>query len=102
MIKAKRRASHIRQTRADRIFQTVIVALGVVLMILVAYPLYFTIIASFSKPEDVLMGRVILWPRNISFESYKMVVAERDIWTATATPSSIPCWAPPSTWSSPP
>ena len=81
MIKAKRRASHIRQTRADRIFQTVIVALGVVLMILVAYPLYFTIIASFSKPEDVLMGRVILWPRNISFESYKMVVAERDIWT---------------------
>ena len=26
------------------------------------------------------MGRVILWPRNISFESYKMVVAERDIW----------------------
>ncbi len=81
MIKAKRRASHIRQTRADRIFQAVIVALGVVLMILVAYPLYFTIIASFSKPEDVLMGRVILWPRNISFESYKMVVAERDIWT---------------------
>ena len=81
MIKAKRRASHVRQTRADRIFQTVIVALGVVLMILVAYPLYFTIIASFSKPEDVLMGRVILWPRNISFESYKMVVAERDIWT---------------------
>ena len=80
MIKTKRRASHIRQTRADRIFQAVIVALGVVLMILVAYPLYFTVIASFSKPEDVLMGRVILWPRNISFESYKMVVAERDIW----------------------
>ena len=80
MIKTKRRASHIRQTRAGRIFQAVIVALGVVLMILVAYPLYFTVIASFSKPEDVLMGRVILWPRNISFESYKMVVAERDIW----------------------
>lgn len=69
------RPSHMRQTRADRIFQAVIIFISLIVMIIVAYPLYFTIIASISKPEDVLFGKVVLWPKNISFESYKMVIA---------------------------
>ena len=73
-------STRIRETRSDRIFQAVIIFLSVILMVIVAYPLYFTIIASISKPEDVLFGKVILWPKNISFESYKMVIAEQDIW----------------------
>lgn len=73
-------AKKVRESRGDRIFQAVIITLGVLLMIIVAYPLYFTIIASISKPEDVLLGKVVLWPKNFSVESYKMVIAEQDIW----------------------
>ena len=79
MQKAKH-STAIRESRGDRIFQGVVVFIGVIIMLIVAYPLYFTVIASISKPEDVLMGKVLLWPRNISFESYKMVIAEQDIW----------------------
>ena len=75
-----RKSTAIRESRGDRIFQGVVLAIGVIIMLIVAYPLYFTVIASFSKPEDVLMGRVLLWPKNISFESYKMVITEKDIW----------------------
>ena len=75
-----RRGTHIRESRGDRIFQAVILIFSVLLMFIVAYPLYFTVIASFSKPEDVLLGRVIFWPRNISVESYNMVIAEQSIW----------------------
>ena len=75
-----RRSSRIRESRGDRIFQAVILLFSILLMLIVAYPLYFTIIASFSKPEDVLLGRVLFWPRNISVESYKMVIAEQSIW----------------------
>ena len=75
-----RKSTAIRESRGDRIFQGVVVFIGVIIMLIVAYPLYFTVIASISKPEDVLMGKVLLWPRNISFESYKMVIAEQDIW----------------------
>ena len=74
------RGTHIRESRGDRIFQAVILVFSVLLMFIVAYPLYFTVIASFSKPEDVLLGRVIFWPKNISVESYKMVIAEQSIW----------------------
>jgi len=73
-------AKKIRESRGDRIFQAVIVFFGILLMIIVAYPLYFTIIASISQPEDVLLGRVVFWPRNFSLESYRMVIAEQDIW----------------------
>ena len=75
-----RRKGHIRESRGDRVFQAVILVFSVLLIFVVAYPLYFTVIASFSKPEDVLLGRVIFWPKNISVESYKMVIAEQNIW----------------------
>ena len=75
-----RRSTHIRESRGDRIFQSIILIISVLLMFVVAYPLYFTVIASFSKPEDVLLGRVLFWPKNISVESYKMVIAEKSIW----------------------
>lgn len=72
--------AHIRESAGDRVFQAAILFFSVLLMLIVAYPLYFTVIASFSKPEDVLLGRVIFWPKNISFESYQMVIAESSIW----------------------
>ncbi len=72
--------AHIRESVGDRVFQAAILFFSVLLMLIVAYPLYFTVIASFSKPEDVLLGRVIFWPKNISFESYQMVIAESSIW----------------------
>ena len=75
-----RPAAHIKESAGDRVFQAVILFFSVLLMIVVAYPLYFTVIASFSKPEDVLLGRVMFWPKNISFESYQMVIAESRIW----------------------
>ena len=74
------RPSHIKESAGDRVFQGIILFFSVLLILVVAYPLYFTVIASFSKPEDVLLGRVIFWPKNISFESYQMVIAESSIW----------------------
>ena len=79
-IRTAHHPSHIKESAGDRVFQAAILFFSVLLMLIVAYPLYFTVIASFSKPEDVLLGRVIFWPKNISFESYQMVIAESSIW----------------------
>ena len=80
MNSAVRRSAHIKETTGDKAFQAVILVFSVLLMFVVAYPLYFTVIASLSKPEDVLLGRVLFWPRNFSVESYQMVIAESSIW----------------------
>lgn len=75
----QRLAKPLRST-GDRVFDLCTVILGILIIIIIAYPLYFVLIASFSKAEDVLMGRVLLWPRNITFASYELVLAEPKIW----------------------
>jgi ABC-type sugar transport system, permease component len=73
-------ANKLRQSTEDRVFNFVTVLLGFLIVLVIAYPLYFVIIASFSKPEDVLMGRVVVWPKNFSIASYEMVLNEPKIW----------------------
>ena len=50
-------------------------------MIVVLYPLIFVVSASFSDPDYVLNGEVVLLPKGITFEAYKMVFQNSDIWT---------------------
>ncbi|MEG7531884.1 MAG: carbohydrate ABC transporter permease, partial [Hungatella sp.] len=47
--------------------------------LVVAYPLYFVLIASISDPSMVGTGQVLLWPKKITFEGYKGVFANDQI-----------------------
>jgi len=76
----KARRAKPRRNTGDRIFDLFTVIIGAVIILIIAYPLYFVLIASFSKAEDVLMGRVIMLPRNVTFASYKLVLTEPKIW----------------------
>lgn len=49
-------------------------------MILIIYPLWFIIIASFSNPSDVSMGNVLFWPREWSLAGYKELLNQSQIW----------------------
>jgi len=60
----------IKQSSSDRVFDAVLIMISVVIMVLVAYPLYFVVIASVSNPSAVLNGRVFFWPVGFNFESY--------------------------------
>lgn len=55
------------------------ILLGIVALI-VLYPLYFIIIASFSSPEAVLAGKVVLFPVDINFDGYLKILERQDIW----------------------
>ncbi|MDR1060364.1 MAG: carbohydrate ABC transporter permease [Clostridiales bacterium] len=66
---------------SDRVFDAAVFAVLLLLLLLVAYPLYFTVIASVSAPSDVAFGRVVLFPKNIGFEGYQKVVEYGPIWT---------------------
>ncbi|HIR27269.1 MAG TPA: carbohydrate ABC transporter permease [Candidatus Choladousia intestinigallinarum] len=48
--------------------------------LLIAYPLYYVVIASVSDPMKVAAGEVILWPKGLTLEGYKMVFEEKDLW----------------------
>ena len=52
--------------RDGRVFDAVNITLLVLIMILILYPLYFTIIASVSEPTEVINGNVILSPKGFT------------------------------------
>ena len=70
-----------RRTRFDRVFDGVNILIMALIMLITLYPLYFTIIASFSDPYEVVRGNVYLFPKGFSLDAYKEVFAESRLWT---------------------
>lgn len=70
----------IKDTKGDRIFDAVVVVLLTLLLLLVAYPMYFVIIASVSDPGTVVRGQVVLFPAKMSFAGYQKVIEHEQIW----------------------
>ncbi|MFS0725216.1 carbohydrate ABC transporter permease [Paenibacillus sp. 1P07SE] len=71
----------IKSTSRDRLYDIINTVVLLVLLLIVAYPLYFVIIASISDPKLVATGRVLLWPQNFSFKGYMEVINYSPIWT---------------------
>lgn len=60
--------------------QFVFYLIAVLMIIAVLYPLWFVIIASFSNPNDVALGKVWLWPKHMDFRGYEKLFEQREIW----------------------
>lgn len=65
---------------SDQIWNVFCVLFAFIVLIICVYPLYFVLIASVSDPTMVNSGKVILFPKGITFSAYKFILAEKDIW----------------------
>lgn len=65
-------------------FDLFIYAVLTILTLILAYPLYFVVIASFSEPYEVVKGNVFFWLRGFSLESYKNIFENSKIWVGYA------------------
>jgi len=70
----------IKQSRQDKLYDLFNYTILTVLLLIVAYPLYFVVIASFSDPKLVATGRVLLWPQSIDLKGYLEVLNYSPIW----------------------
>ena len=70
----------IRSSKGDRVFDGVNIFLLLLLTIVVAYPLYFVVIASISSPAAVKFGEVWFWPKSINFTGYTFVFKDEQLW----------------------
>ena len=64
---------------SDRASDVVLVTLCVLMLVIVAYPLYYILVASFSNPYDVYAGKTFLLPSEFTFDGYKAVFADANI-----------------------
>jgi putative aldouronate transport system permease protein len=70
----------VKETFSDRVFNVINIVILTVILLVVAYPLYFIVIASFSEPNLVNTGKVLFVPRGVSFAGYEMVYNFKDLW----------------------
>ena len=57
----------MQQSLSDRIFYIFVTAIAVAALVIVLYPMYFIVIASFSNSNMVNQGLVTLFPKDINF-----------------------------------
>jgi putative aldouronate transport system permease protein len=69
-----------KQSVEDNIFDAVVFVLSLIVFAIMAYPMWFVIIASFSDARAVNAGEVWLWPARFSFYGYQRVFANSRIW----------------------
>ena len=64
----------------DKVVGVLFYVIAILMILIVIYPLWFVIIASFSDPADVATGKVWLWPQKIDVRGYKMLFEQNQIW----------------------
>ena len=64
---------------SDRASDIVLVVMTAVIMLIIAYPLYYVIVASVSDPYDVYAGKTFLLPSGFTLEGFKAVFADANI-----------------------
>ena len=66
---------------SERTSDIILVVICVIILLIVAYPLYYVLVASVSDPYDVYAGKTFLLPSKFSLEGYKAVFADPNILT---------------------
>ena len=67
-------------SKADVVFNIILYGICGLILLLIAYPLYFIIIASFSNPSEVSNGNVWFWPSQFTLDGYKELLRHGNIW----------------------
>ena len=77
----KSSAKHkMRRSKSDLAFDIFNYVLLGLAALVVLYPLYFVVIASFSDPDAINTGRVVLWPVGFNTMGYEKIFADAKIW----------------------
>nr|WP_297708475.1 carbohydrate ABC transporter permease [uncultured Butyrivibrio sp.] len=64
---------------SDKASDVILVILSLFIAFLVAYPLYYILIASVSNPYDVYAGKTFLLPSGFTFNGYKAVFSDSNL-----------------------
>lgn len=76
----KRARTKMKQSWDDCIFDIVTNLLLIFFVIVVLYPVYFVLVASFTDPVVVNRGELLLYPVKFTLEGYKKVFENSRVW----------------------
>ncbi len=69
-----------KYSAGDAIVNIAFHAIAIFVILIIVYPLWFVVIASFSDPTDIANGEVWLLPRKLDLGGYRELFKQRQIW----------------------
>ena len=66
---------------SDKTSDIILVAITAIVVLIVAYPLYYVLVASVSNPYDVYAGKTFLFPSEFTLRGYTAVFADPNIFS---------------------
>ncbi|WP_224752566.1 carbohydrate ABC transporter permease [Metabacillus arenae] len=72
--------SRTQKNWKDRIFDISVYGIAILMMVMIIYPLWFIVIASFSNPADIANGNVWFWPKEWKLDGYIELLKQEMIW----------------------
>ncbi|HTG68695.1 MAG TPA: carbohydrate ABC transporter permease [Candidatus Udaeobacter sp.] len=69
-----------RKTKGDLLFDVINYTVLTIGMLLILYPLYFVLIASFSDPNRIFSGEIWLFPKGLTLDGYDRIFKDAMIW----------------------
>lgn len=72
------------KTKGDKAFDIILYLFMALVVVVTIYPIWYITIASFSSNNAVTMGKVTLWVKEFTLESYKQVTSQKNLWIAYA------------------
>lgn len=74
-----KKSTAIRETKRDRVFLGILLAVSLAILIVEIYPLIYVLSASFSSSDAISLGNVYLWPVEPNLKGYEMLMENKDI-----------------------
>lgn len=69
-----------KSSMSDKWVDVIFLIIGIIILVITIYPLYFVVIASFSSPSAVAGGQVWVFPKSVTLEGYRRVFLDERIW----------------------
>ena len=70
----------VRRQGRDVVFDAILYSICAVLLLIILYPLWFIVIASFSDPSAVAGGHVWVWPVGFTLDGYDELLKQPKVW----------------------
>lgn len=74
--------NRLPELRQDKILHAIAVVIWAIILLITLYPLYLTVIASFSDPDMVYKGEVTIWIKGFSTRGYDTIFKYKEMWNA--------------------
>ncbi|GHU81124.1 sugar ABC transporter permease [Clostridia bacterium] len=75
----RKKQLRIADSKSDKVFNVINYLFLIAILFIIAYPLYYILIASFSDPYQVYAGNTFWKPAGFSFEGYKRIFQDNSI-----------------------